>query len=187
LQNPEDVIKAELIPSEQLLWAGRAHAVFLLHAYDYYVIAFGLLLCTIAIFGISTIRDSADPYTAIRIICVIAFFVMGGYILVARLLLEYRQRRRTYYGLSTHRIIIIADFFHREVISINLDTLSDITLKERRNNSWTIIFGPQQLFNVFQCSYDGIWFTKSQFELTSNAREVYETILTARRELIGKK
>jgi hypothetical protein len=48
---PDDVIRAELQPAEQLLWAGRPRQGWRVRASDWVFIAFGLIWTGIALFG----------------------------------------------------------------------------------------------------------------------------------------
>jgi hypothetical protein len=113
---------------------------------------------------------------------------LGLYLLVGRFVIDARQRRRTCYVVSSERVIIaVVSGLHRRVVrSLNLDTLSDVTLAERRGGSGTITFGPLPPYWAWYAGHD--WTAGSgqgipQLELPSQARRVYDVILAARRAL----
>ncbi|MBX9584762.1 MAG: PH domain-containing protein [Gemmataceae bacterium] len=98
-------------------------------------------------------------------------------------------RRRTYYGVTPERVVIISGLFARRVKSVNIDTISDITLTERAGGAGTITLGP------VPPAYG--WWAGANFpvagmtyvptlELPDAAREVYEVIRGAQRAAKGR-
>jgi len=70
----------------------------------------------------------------------IPFVLVGLYIVVGRFFVDARTRGRTFYGVTSERIIIISGVFSRQTKSLQLRTLSDISLTERADGSGTITF-----------------------------------------------
>jgi hypothetical protein len=86
--------------------------------------------------------------------------------------------------VSNERIIIVSGLFDRKTKSLNLDTLSDLSLTERRNGSGLITFGPvPPWFAWYGMTSGGGWLGMEliHFELPREAREVYEVIRVAQR------
>jgi len=102
---------------------------------------------------------------------------------IGRFFFEARQRANTYYAVTAERVLIVSGIFSRTVKSLNLRTLSDISLSEKASGEGTITFGPQ---NPFATSFGGNWPGASQqlgprFDLIANAKSVYQIIQSAQR------
>jgi len=97
-----------------------------------------------------------------------------------------RSRRRTYYGLTNERIILISGLFSRQIKSLSLRTLSDVSLIERSDGSGTITFGPTlPLFGAFG-AMSGAWpgarqFGPPAFEMIADAKRVFDLIRKAQK------
>jgi Bacterial PH domain len=113
----------------------------------------------------------------------IPFVLVGCYFIFGRFLTEARQRRATSYGLTNERVIIVSGVFRRNVKSLNLRTLTDVSLSERSDGSGTITFGQVPAFYWYAQGM-GQWFggpVVPSFELISDAKGVYETLRKAQR------
>jgi hypothetical protein len=144
------------------------------------MIPFSLLWGGFAVFWeFSVIRNGGPVFF---MIWGVPFVLMGLYITIGRFFADARQRARTYYALTDQRVVIIAGLFSRQVKSLPLRTLQDITLDERGDQSGTISFGAgNAMANWFAGS--GWPITGSQrppaFELIENARQVHTRIRAA--------
>jgi hypothetical protein len=186
LPDPEAVIQAELGHGEQLLWAGPARTGILLRAGDGFLIAFSLLWCAMVSYGLVTTIAQGDPQAWFGAVVLSAFLLFGLYLLVGRFLVDARRRRGTCYGLSSERVIIVSGLSRRVVRSLNLDTLADVTLSERRDGSGSILFGLHSPFWGWYAGQEQLltgWSGVPQLEMAGEARRVYEIILSARRSL----
>lgn len=81
--------------------------------------------------------------------------------------------------LCLERVIIISDLFSKVIKSLNLRTLSEVSLSERSDGSGTIIFGSGSFWD--NASWLGRRQESPRFELSQDARKVYETIRDAQR------
>jgi hypothetical protein len=92
---------------------------------------------------------------------------------------------RHYYAVTSERIIIVSGVFSRKVKSLNLRTLTDVSLDEKSNGSGTITFGATNQMSRWAggISFPG-WGQQQtpSFELAQGARSVYEAIRTAQRQ-----
>jgi hypothetical protein len=179
---PEEVIQAELAPGEQLLWTGRPPQGWMLRAVDAFLIPFGLLWsgCVVAAL-VQTIANRANWFGALFLV---PFILVGLYFIFGRFLVDARDRQRTVYGITSERIIIVSGLRGRRVKSLNLDTLTDITLTESRGGG-VITFGP--LVPMWHWYAGSGWPGTGQqsvprFELPGNAKQVYDVIRTASRK-----
>ena len=105
--------------------------------------------------------------------------------IVGRFFVEAKQRARTWYGLTNERIIIVSGLFERKVESLNLRTLTDLSLSETKNGEGNISFGCRSLFGSMFSGFAG-WpgmkaYLGPRFDMIPNVKIVYETIRTTQR------
>ena len=139
LQDAEHEISKELENGERLLWSGIPRQGFLLRPSDAFGIPFSLLWCG---FAISMERSALADAPLLFKLWGGLFVLVGLYVVCGRFIVDARQRGRTAYGLTNRRIAIVSGVLSRNVKSLQLRTLSDVTLNERSNGSGTITFGP---------------------------------------------
>lgn len=177
---PEDVLRQELSPSERLLWAGRPPLGLRLQALDAFLIPFSLLWGGFAIFWEASVLVGGAPW--FMGLWGIPFVLVGLYLIFGRFWVDARQRAATVYGITSERVVIISGVFSRKVKSLNIETLSDISLTERASGAGTITFGPIPPW--FSRQIGAGWPSPGlpevpTFDLSGNAREVYEIIRRA--------
>jgi hypothetical protein len=180
---PEDVIRKELGPAEKLLWSGRPPQGWMLRPSDWAMIPFSILWGGFAIFWEASVIDSGAPF--FFALWGIPFVLVGLYMIFGRFYFEARQRAVTYYGVTSERVIIISGLFSRSTKSLSIDTLSDVSLNERPNSISTITFGPVPFLYYWYAgtSWPGTnRYMIPSFELSTDARNVYDIIRTAQRE-----
>jgi len=178
---PEDVLKVELAPREQLVWAGRPRLGIVLRRSDVSAIPFSLMFGAFAIFWETmAIWERKSPFL---VVWGIPFLLIGLHLMFGRFFADAWQRERTYYGVTTERVlvVVVSSLFGRRVRSLPLHTLSDISLDEHRDGSGVITFGvPLSRRQARALGQD----TRivPTFELRERAREVYELIMSAQPE-----
>jgi hypothetical protein len=72
----------------------------------------------------------------------VPFVLVGLYLIVGRFFADAKLRSKTHYGLTNQRIIIVSGLFSRTTKSLQLRTLSDVSLDESNGSFGTITFGP---------------------------------------------
>lgn len=180
---PERQIEPELGSNERLLWAGRPRQGVLLRASDLAMIPFSLMWGGFAIFWEVTVILSGAPF--FFVLWGIPFVLIGLYLIVGRFCVDARQRAKTYYGVTSERIIIISGLFRRSVKSLLIDVLTDVSLTERSDGTGTITLGPTYpwYMGMGGMNSPGTSITGPPIlDLLDNARDVYETIRDAQRE-----
>ncbi|MBV8081983.1 MAG: PH domain-containing protein [Candidatus Eremiobacteraeota bacterium] len=172
-------VSPELDPDEKLLWAGQPRSGVLFQPYDWFTIPFALVWTGFVFtFEISAIRGGAPLFF---VIWGIPFVVVGLYNLIGRFVYDASLRSRTFYAVTNRAAIIVTTLFGRKVRILGLSTMTDLTLDEKDDGWGTIYFGsaPPQ-WTWFQSS-----FSRPQvpcFAMIRDARQVYNTIMTARQE-----
>lgn len=184
---PDELIRTELAAGEELLWAGRPPQGLRLQPGDWFLIPFSLMWGGFAIFWEVMAVVGQAPWFAS--LWGIPFVLIGLYLIAGRFWHDAAHRRRTAYGVTPERVVIISGLFSRRIKSIDLDTLSDVTLTERRGGAGTVSFGPSSTLPGWYGGVGWPW-TGSHFvpafELPSDAREVYEMVRAARRAAKGR-
>ena len=112
----------------------------------------------------------------------VPFVLAGLYLIFGRFVVDAMTRAKTTYGLTERRIIIVSGLFSRSVKSLQLRTVSDVTLNERPDGSGTITFGPSH--PMARWLGDAAWpgvgsYSGPAFDLIPRAREVYQRIRAA--------
>jgi hypothetical protein len=175
-------IEKELNSGEKLLWSGRPRQGLRLRASDAFVIPFSLLWCGFAIFWETSVFKGNAPF--FFRLWGVPFVLIGLYMVFGRFFADARTRARTYYGVTSERIIIVSGLFSRQIKSLSLRTLTDVSLTERGDGSGTITFGPQFQYAFGRQSNIGGWPGSGQnaapaFDLVEHVKEAYDIIRRA--------
>ena len=173
-------IQSQLTSGERLLWTGRPIQGIVFRAADAFMIPFSLLWCGFAIFWEYSVI-STDRAPLFFILWGVPFVAMGLYYVFGRFLVDARQRENTSYGVTDQRVIIVSGIVNRKTKSLSLGSLSDLSLTERPNGGGVISFGTS-VFPAWWASglpWPGMPAPVPAFELTGNARTVFELIRQA--------
>jgi hypothetical protein len=153
-----------------------------LRAVDGFLIPFSLLWGGFAIFWEGGVIMTGAPW--FFVVWGVPFVLVGLYIMFGRFWVDARQRARTYYAVTSDRVVIVSGLLARQVRSLNLATLSDVSLTERGNGTGTITFGPVSPYYSWYAGAAWPGFGQSAaptFELEYEARQVYEIVCAAQR------
>jgi hypothetical protein len=166
---------------ERLLWTGRPRQGLLLRGSDAFAIPFSLFWGGFALFWNASVWRMGAPWF-FRLFG-LPFLVMGLYVTVGRFWWEARVRARTAYALTSERIIIASGGLRPTLKSLGLQTLSDVSVTERRDGSGTILLGPTPSGTMMMFGSRS-WPNGAQvpsFELIPDAKRVFDAIHEARR------
>ena len=176
----EHELTRELGNGERLLWSGQPKQGIMLRHADAFLIPFSILWCGFAIFWETSVITSGAPF--FFILWGIPFVIVGLYIVVGRFVVDAAERKRTVYGLTNERVIIVGGLFKRVVKSVNLRTLSDVSLTERGDGTGTITLGVSSGYGWFGSNWPGSRQTlPPALEQINNARSVYEQLRQAQK------
>lgn len=174
--------EGQLMPGERMLWAGRPKPGLALRAGDIIMIPFSLLWGGFAVFWEAGVLRGGAPF--IFTLWGVPFVLVGLYMIAGRFFVDAWQRAKTYYALTDERVIIVSGLLSRNVKSLTLKTLQDISFSQKRDGSGTITFGPTHPMGWM---YAGSSWPSSRryappcFEMIGNAKEVYDQILAAQK------
>jgi len=176
-------IQKELDSGERLLWAGAPKQGTLLKSSDIFMIPFSLLWGGFAIFwetmALQIPSNKAGTVDIVFPLFGIPFVLVGLYMIFGRFIYDSRKRSRTFYGLTDQRAIIVSGLFGKNVKSLNLKTMSEVSLSENQNGYGTIVFGQE---NPMASMFLGGGFpgmggsATPKFELIENAKQVYNQL-----------
>ena len=133
-------IAREIAADERLLWSGVPKQGLALRGSDAFLIPFSLMWGGFALVWETTVLATGAPL--LFKLWGIPFVLMGLYLIAGRFFVDAWQRRRTAYGITDQRAIILSGLTSRNVKSLPLRTLTDMTLSEANDGSGTISFGP---------------------------------------------
>jgi hypothetical protein len=112
----------------------------------------------------------------------VPFVLVGAYMIVGRFFVDAWQRARTCYALTDQRAIIISGIVSRQVKSLPLRTMSDITLHERADGSGSITLGPSPgpYASLAGSGWPGTGkYQAPAFEMIENVRQVHTMLREA--------
>ena len=181
--NAEAEVRRELSPQEDLLWSGRPRGGIRFRGQDLIMIPFSLLWAGFAaVWELIAVASGAPLFFALW---GIPFILIGAYITVGRFVHDAIKRRRTAYGLTDRRVIIVTDLFGRRATSLDLATLSEITLSEKGDRSGNITFGSTTWFGYQPAGWSSRRTAKAapSFEMIDEVRQVFDRIQAAQQAL----
>jgi len=180
-ESPSTPIERELSSGEKLLWSGQPRGGIRLRGSDAIVIPFSLLWCGFAIFWEWMVVRKGAPL--IMMLWGIPFILVGMYFVFGRFIVDALSRAKTFYGVTNERVIIVSGLISRQVKSLNLRSLTDVSLSERSDGSGTISFGPTYPMGYWvPAGWPGAGrYAPPSFEMVEQAKRIYEMIRQAQK------
>lgn len=184
--NAQIIIQKELDSKERLLWAGMPKQGTVFRGSDAFMIPFSLIWGGFAIFWEYTVLftmpkgpNAPDGIGLVFPIFGIPFVVIGLYMIFGRFICDSKKRAKTFYGLTDQRAIIVSGMVSKNIKSLNLKTMTDVSLSEKSNGYGTIIFGQEnQMISMFVGGgFPGMGGSNTpRFELIEDAKQVYNQL-----------
>jgi len=177
----QQIIQSKLSGGEHLLWFGRPRQGFFFRKSDALMIPFSLMWGGFAVFWNVGVWASGAP--VFFSLWGLPFLLVGFYMIFGRFIVDILQRRKTYYGVTNERIIIISGLLNQKTKSIDLKGLTEITFEERSNGLGTITFGRDEMddSNAWTRSNRNKTVSAPTFEQILNVKNVYEIIRNAQK------
>ena len=138
-------LNQHLDSDEKLIWSGVPQQGIIFKGSDAFMIPFSLLWGGFAIFWEFSVLNTEAPF--FFALWGIPFVLVGLYMIFGRFFYDAILRKNTIYGLTPNRIIIKSGVFKKSVKSLNIRTLSDVTLNEKSDGSGTIVLGADSGIN----------------------------------------
>jgi len=180
----QDDIRPVLDSTERLIWAGRPKRGIVFHSIDVFLIPFSLVWCSFAVFAFIA-SVSAQHVPPLPVFAFTGLFVVIGlYIVAGRFWFDAWRRKRTVYGITNERVIIRSGGIRSRLKSLNLRTLSDITLNEKHNGEGTVMLGPQSMWDSWYRGFmwPGMPGSAPAFEGVKDAKGVFDLLRQAQKD-----
>ena len=139
-------LQREIRDDERQLWSGKPGTGLVFRSNDALTSVGGLFFGVVAGAMAFQVYKQSDPVGAVVVGILI---LVAIYAIVGRLFVEAYLRRRTVYGLTNKRAIIISGYFLRTVQSVILKNCTDIIATKKANGTGTIAFGKEKPFSVY--------------------------------------
>jgi hypothetical protein len=196
------VIVPELQAGESLLWCGQPRKGIVFRSSDLFLVPFSIMWGGFAIFWEGSVLRQAKKdgggASLFLLLWGIPFVLVGLYMIFLRFFVDARRREHTCYALTDRRAIIVtglldkdltpnldtmtapaAGLGSRKVKSVDLQTMTDVSMTEQSNGSGTITFGaqnPSAFFAGTGWPGSGNDAATPSFDLIENVKSVYELI-----------
>ena len=138
---PLPAIQEQLGPGERLLWSGRPAQGLVFRQADAMMIPFSLMWSGFAFFWEYSVI-SAGKAPLFFMASGIPFVAIGIYMIGGRFFVDSKQRANTAYGVTNQRVIIVSGILNKQIKSLSLRTISDVSLSEKASGLGSILFGP---------------------------------------------
>jgi hypothetical protein len=177
----ENELRPNLSSGEKLIWTGKPKTGIMFRNSDAFLIPFSLLWCGFAVFWESSVMETDAPF--FFKLWGIPFVLVGIYITIGRFFIDAKKRENTIYGITTDRIVIKSGVFSTEIKSLNIKTLSDITINQKSDNSGTITLGPTDMrYSMMQgMEWPGAK-QPPRLEFIEDVKTVYDKIVDIQRQ-----
>jgi hypothetical protein len=181
------VIQSVLDSGEDLLWSGQPRQGIFFRKADIFLVPFSLVWGGFAIFWeYMTIHMGTPlPFGLFGI----PFVLMGLYLIVGRFFVDAMIRKKTFYGVTSERVIILSGLLARNLESLNIRSMNDLSLSFNRRDSGTIGFGPGSQAAAF---FSGLPMPGrgkalgARFEQIPHVQQVYNLIRDAQEEAVRR-
>lgn len=188
-------VQSELQPGESILWSGQPSRRVIFHSQDLFTVPFSLLWGGFALlweFGVAAgshgaLHRNPPPFF---VLWGIPFVVIGQYLIWGRFLYVAWKKGRTFYAVTTKRVLVLNLGLSRRVTDGLFRNLDSVSLTVRGNGVGTIAFAPDPYLlspgpyfgrrrNGFQMDIDLSRFTFFDIE---DVRQVHQLIQAQREQ-----
>jgi hypothetical protein len=138
-----DPIKDELEKDERLYWSGQPASGIKLGPYDIFFIPFSIMWAGFIIVWEIIAISTGAPFAFS--LFGIPFILIGLYMIFGRFIIDSKQRKQTFYGVTDKRVIIKKGIYTQTVNSLQLDSINEVSVSTKTDGSGTITFGRHNL------------------------------------------
>jgi hypothetical protein len=135
----------ELSSGESLLWAGRPNPKVIFHSDDWYLFPFSLLWVGFTTFwemgALGYWGNNSKGPSLFMVLWGVPFILIGHYMLWGRFLYDGWLKRRTYYGVTSRRILVVQEAWSRKTGFHYIDVLP--TIEREGTFTGTLWLGPK--------------------------------------------
>jgi hypothetical protein len=190
----DQLISEELRGDEKVLWQGQPDPSITFTKMDTFLVPFSLLWGGSAIFwelsalGITVLNGKkVGAAGAIFPLFGIPLVVIGLYFIFGRFIVKRKKKARTWYAVTSKRVIIATDFMGQKVESVKISSLGSISKSIRSDGFGTITFGNAPMIAGMYANSGKDFFggfygaaAPTSFDI-KNAAEVYKIVQDQRK------
>lgn len=132
-------MERELAVAEKLLWAGQPGRGLRFRPVDRQLVPITLVIGGFAFLWETYVIQTG--LSRIGAILGLPFVLIALYLVVGRFLVDAWQRRRTFYGVTDQRVIVVRDYGKHNPISVRYTTPMEVLLTTNPDRSGTVSLG----------------------------------------------
>jgi hypothetical protein len=127
-------LQGELVRGERVYWAGMPNPRITFHSDDWQAIPFAIMFGGFSIFWETAALRSPSTFMALW---GLPFVVIGQYLIWGRFIYDRWLKKRTYYGVTNRRVLIVQEGWKRKISSSYLEFIPVIEREgERTGTLW---------------------------------------------------
>jgi hypothetical protein len=174
----DNLFADRLTSGERILWTGRPGRGIILSSQDVFLVPFSLLWCGFAVFW--TVSATGLHAPGFFTLWGLMFVAIGLYFVAGRFFFDAWVRSGIGYAVTNRRILILRSGPFSRFISLNLDRLPSLDMRENARGRGTIRFGqPASMFgNRNMSAWSPALDPTPQFIAIDDARRVFDLIQT---------
>lgn len=177
----ENELRHHIPRGERILWSGKPKEGIVFRLADLFIIPFSICWFGFAIiWEYSVIKSGAYLFALFGL----PFLAVGAYMTVGRFILDNIRRKSTAYAITNTQVIILVKLKYGAVNAIDIASLGDIIISEKKDGRGTLILGTPDPRNSHS---NGLGLGQSSrapamLELVEEPRKAYDLLLRLKKE-----
>ena len=146
-QNAWAVIQPELFAGESIRWAGQSNTSVIFHKDDSFLVPISLFWGGFMMLWEAEVAGLLRPRNPniLLVLIGIPFVLAAQYLIWGRFLHAAWKKKRTFYALTTRRVIVVQHGLQRQTASANIDALPTLTRENGPNGTGTVRFAKWEM------------------------------------------
>ena len=176
------VLNAELLEGEELLWSAQPRQGIFLRQSDVLMIPFSLLWGGFALMWEYEVISGDAPW--LMALFGLPFVIIALYMIAGRFFYDAKLREKTFYGITSQRVIILSGTRSKHALYLPVDELELIQPFVAEDGSGAIVFGTEELATAYQTQMPipGRMIATPQMDNLVNVREPYTILEKLRKD-----
>jgi hypothetical protein len=141
------VVQPELLAGENICWSGQPNTSVIFHKDDSFLIPISVLWGGFAMFweaAVAGLFRQGNPWV-FGALWGIPFVVYGQYLIWGRFLYAAWKKKRTFYAVTTRRVIAVQQSWRRQTVCTYIDTMPTLIRENGSNGTGTLRFAQWEI------------------------------------------